>query len=483
MPDDMTLAFAPTEIDPSAIAAADLRDSAGGPYGLGPGGYVPKPYARLVAEGLARAQLYFGDDVDIRPGSVLRRIVEMSALEHARSHATLAALYDAQFVTSAAGDALSRLGEELGLPRPALQAEGVVTLTFAGTLPAGGFVIPAGARLLSTGGHHAALVESARFSDGRKSVTARAAAFFPGAGHNLKPADPPQALSLWNAIDPSLDALRRLAADQGKTAETLVVITHDKDFTGGERLWPDARYRELLLQAPRSVWSVEALRVAASLVPGVEAVQVIDEFGGLDLERSIFGNFNFIQNLFSGAREFGSVYAFRVLVKPSQAAIWDGAGGLKASIAEALEDLRPIGVFPDIRQAEEIGVGLQARLVVRGIPLPGGDRASLNASPAAMAFKQRLLDRVRAYVGALSFGEPVRAAQVTWAMLNEPGLEDVLDLRLVRALPSTTALDFSADVTLEAVKAASVLPEGENLSVSRDQVAVFLDDPAGLVIV
>lgn len=224
------------------------------------------------------------------------------------------------------------------------------------------------------------------------------------------------------------------------------------------------------------------MRTAALLVPGVEAVQVIDEYGGLDLDRSIFGNFNFIQNLFSAARDYGSSYSFRVLVKPSPAAIWEGPDGLRASVAEALEDLRPIGIFPDIRQAEEIGVAIHARLVVKGEPLPAGDRASVNASPAAMALKQRVLDRVRAYVRGLSFGEPVRAAQVTWAMLNEPGIEDVLDLHLARLLPSPSAFDFGVAVSDTAVLQASLLPENDNLTLSRDQVAVFVDDPSGLEI-
>lgn len=480
MPDDAP--FLTDAIDPAAIAAADLRDSAGGPCGLTAQGFVPKPYGRLVAEGLARAQIYFGDDIDLRPGAVLRRLIEMSALEHARTHAALAAMYDSLFVSSATGDALSRLGEELGLPRPELQATGSITVTLAAPMPAAGFVIPAGARLLTSGGHHAALAESARFSAARKAATVAVQAFYPGAAHNLDPATAAQKLALWNPVDPALDALRQLAQANDMTAEAAAAITHDRPLTGGEALWPDGRYRSLLLQAPRSIWTVEALRTAVSLVPGVDAVQVIDEFGGLDLERSIFGNFNFIQGLFSAARDYGSPYSFRVMVKPSPAAIWDGADGLRATIAETLEDLRPIGVFPDIRQAEEVGVAIQAKLVVRGEPLPSGDRATVNASPAALALKQRLLERVRSYIGGLTFGEPVRAAHVSWAMLNEAVIVDVIDLRLATALPSTTTLDFSQPVTAAAVLNATLLPEGDNLTLTRDQVAVLIDDPSGLEI-
>lgn len=481
MPDEL-VRFAPTDIDPSAISDIDLRDSAGGPYGLGPQGFVPKPYARLVSEGLARAQQFFGDDIDVRPGSVIRRLIEMSALEHARSHATLALMYDQIFVSSAVGDALSRLGEELGLARPELQAEGEIGLTLAAPAPGGEFVVPTGARLLTPGGHHVGLLESARFAEQRKSTRVRVQAFYPGAGHNLDPLVADQKITLWNPADPALDSLRALAGDNAMTAEQALAIAHDAKLTGGELLWPDGRYRELLLRAPRSLWTVEALRTAVTLVPGVEEAQVIDEFGGLDLERSIFGNFNFIERLFAGARDLGSPYSFAVIVKSAPSAIWGGADGLRAAIAETLEDLRPIGVFPEIRMAEEVGVGIAAKLVLRGEPLPAGDSASVNASAAADEFKDRLIERVRGYVRGLRLGEPVRVAQVNWAMLNEPGLEDVLDLRLARALPSTTTLDFNASITAAKVRDATLLEEGENLTLTRDQVAVFLDDPSGLVI-
>ena len=470
------------EFDPAAIAEAELRDSAGGPYGLGPKGFVPKPYARLVAEGLARARAYFGDDTDLRPGSVMRRIVEMSALDHARSYVHLGELYDAGNVSSARSDALDRRGEELGLPRPFLQADGVIQLEMTIPVPDGGLTIEAGARMLTAGGHHVALRQSARFETGRTQMSVPVRAFYPGPLHNLDPAQPDQTIDSWHPFDSKLDRLRELAAGNGVSAEEAVTLTHTARLLGGETGWPDDRYRTLILNAPRSIWTVEALRTAVLLVPGVEEAQIVDEFGGLDTEQSIFGNFNFIERLFAGQRDLGSPYSFRVVVKPSVAAIWTGADGLRASIAEALEDIRPIGIFPDIVPANEVGVGIVAKLSVTGEPLPRGDRASVNASEAALQFKTRLLQRVRAYVGNLGFGEPVRASQVSWAMLNEPGLADVLDLRLARALPPTSEMDFGNAITTNSVRDAALMECGENVPIGRDQVAVFLDDPSGLTI-
>jgi hypothetical protein len=151
-------------------------------------------------------------------------------------------------------------------------------------------------------------------------------------------------------------------------------------------------------------------------------------------------------------------------------------------IAEAMEDVRPIGIFPEIVPANEVGVGIQANLITDGLPLPSGDRASINASQAGRDFKQRLLERVGAYVRTLGFGDPVRVAQVGAIMLEEPGLIDVKDLRLARALPPVSDLEFGNQITTNAVRDAALMDCGENIEIGRDEVAVFLDDPAFLEI-
>ena len=96
-------------------------------------------------------------------------------------------MYDNQFVSSARGEALSRLGEELGLPRPFLQAQGTIRLT--PTLPDGlaELLIPRGARLFTAGNHHVGTTESVILTraGGPKDVAVEA--FYPGPEHNLDP--------------------------------------------------------------------------------------------------------------------------------------------------------------------------------------------------------------------------------------------------------------------------------------------------------
>ena len=121
-----------------------------------------------------------------------------------------------------------------------------------------------------------------------------------------------------------------------------------------------------------------------------------------------------------------------------------------------------------------------ADLVVRGLPLPSGSRATVNASEPAAALKQRLIERVRQYVDALGFGEPVRASEVTWALMNEPGVADVRRLRLLHYPAGFDAVDFGATPVATGVEE---LDCGANVELAVNQVPVTVEDPSGLTIV
>ena len=466
-------------VDVLAVDATVQRSTGAEGYGVTRDGFVPKSFARLLSEKLSLAQALLGVDLDLTSGSVIRKLLEVTALEDARTWAALAAAFDDSFVGTATGDSLSRLGEELGLQRPELEARGTVTLAVSGELEEGStLVIPRGARMVTPGGHDVATAERVSFSAESPSHDVAVVAFHPGPGHNLDPAQAGQKITAWNEQDGSLAELfarREAAAAAGQAFD--VTIEHQTPLTGGELLWPDERYRRLLLQAPRSIWTAQAILVAASLVPGVRQVQVHDAWGGLDISQSIFGNFNFIERLFASERDIGTPYYFKVLVAPTPSAIWDGPKGLRQSVEAAIQDLRPISIFPTVEQAEEVGVGVTATLVVSGLPVPSGTQQTVNASAAALALKERLLARVAAYFDSLSFGEPVRTAEVTWTLMSEPGVVDVRDLRLLRFPPSFDAISFVLSGT-----GAELVGCGDNIELEVDQIAVLIDDPQGLVI-
>jgi hypothetical protein len=447
-------------------------------YGLTTTGFVPKPFARLLAEKLALARVLFGDGVDLSSGSAIRKLMEITALEDARTWSALAAMYDNCFIGSATDAALSQLGREVGIERPFVEAHGTVKLKLTGQLPAGFAEIrlPRGARLSSPGGHHVALDETVVLSAASKERDVGATAFYPGPSHNLDPAVPQQKLDRFNRLDPALQQL--VQAEQAAGA-TLVTIEHTKPFTGGELQWPDARYRELLLRAPRSIWTTQSIETLVSLVPGVRQCTVRDPMGGLDINQSIFGNFSFIERVFGTERDLGNPYYFGVLVAPTPAAIWDGPSGLLSAVEHAVQDLRPIGIYPQIAEAEQVGIGVTAKLVVEGLPLPTGDKATVNASSAATALKQRLMTRLGRYIDGLRFGEPVRVAEIMWTMMNEPGVADVLELRLIRHPPRFALLHLDVAVP----EGVQIFQLAQNVTLQSTQIAVFVDDPTGLEII
>lgn len=487
------MADSPTTIDLSEVLALDdsvtrSTDSAG--FGLTEVGFVPKPFSRLLTEKLALARALLGNDVDLGSGSVVRKLLELSALEDARTWSALSSIYDNQFVASATGDALSRLGEELGVERPFLSASGSVDLTYRPQPGVASLTIPRGARLTTAGHHHVFTTSEVTLTTALPTRTVAVTAFYPGPTHNLDPglADPsgtrPMKIDRWNLDDTKLwwdgnrPGLTQLANTAKITAEAVVSIQHAQALSGGELTWPDARYRKLLLRAPRSLWTVEAIRLAAQLVPGVRQVQVIDSLGGLDVELPIFGNFNFGEALFASGRDLAKPYHFDVLVAPSSAAIWSGPTGVQVSVASAIEDLRPIGVGANVQLADQVFVGIEAKIVTKGVPLPRSAGA-LVSSPAANEFKQRLLQRVADYVNLLSFGEPVRYAEVVWAMMNEPGVVDVSELHLLRFPP----LNPQVATTQLGSFGYQRMDVGVNVAVGASQIVDAVNDDTQLTLV
>jgi hypothetical protein len=479
-------------LDPADVLALDeavARSTGASGYGLTDAGFVPKPFARLLTEKLALARSLLGADVDLNPGSVVRKLLELSALEDARTWAALASVYDNQFVATATGEALSRLGEELGLARPFLAATGQIELTYRPQPNVASLTIPRGARLSTAGHHHVATLAAVTLETARPTRVVPVIAFYPGPEHNLDPAvtdaagGRPMKIDRWNPDDYRLEwdgdnpGLTKLAALAAIAPEQVVSINHAQALTGGEQCWPDARYRKLLLRAPRSLWTVEAIRVAAQLVAGVRQVQVIDGLGGVDVELPLFGNFNFGEALFASGRDLAKPYHFDVLVAPSASSFWEGPAGLQLAVASAIEDLRPIGVGVNVQLADQVFVGIEATVVTESLPLPRSASAQVNSS-AANELKQRLLRRVADHVDSLGFGEPVRYAEVMWALMNEPGVTDVVDLHLLRFPP----LNPQAATTSPGGRSYQRMEVGVNVAVGATQIVDALNDDTKLTI-
>lgn len=484
-----------TSLDLTDVLAVDdavTRSTGSAGFGVTPAGFLPKPFTRLLAEKIALAQRLIDPDIDLSSGSVVRKLLEITALEDARTWASLAAEYDDSFVSTARGRALSALGEELGIPRPFVTATGTVTLTLAQALPAGvaQLVLPRGSRLSTPGGHRVALAAAVRFGAGVTSAAAPVASFDPGPIGNLDPAvtDPagahPQRVDRWEIADEKLAPMIEADVAAGfhptvsAIGQGLVRITHTQAFTGGDEQFDDDRYRALLLAAPRSLWTADSIAATVALVPGVRQVAVRDGAGGLDLSQSVFGQFNFLERLFAADRDPASPFFVTVLIAPTEAAVWEGSTGLRAAVEQAIRDVRPVGIFPNVVRADQVFFSIQADVVTSGVPLPAGAVASRNLSPSALALKQRLADRVHAVVDGLALSEPVRAAAISAAMMAEPGVVDVVGLHLVR-FPCPVDRVGSGETLGTSTE---VLDLDENLTLGADQIAVFVEQPGRLTV-
>ncbi|WP_428341213.1 hypothetical protein [Mycobacterium sp.] len=479
-----------TSLDLTDIRAVDdaiIRSTGSANFGVTAAGFLPKPFARLLAEKIALAQQLIDANLDLSSGSVIRKLLEISALEDARTWSALGAHFDDSFIPSATGRALSDLGAELGISRPNLAATGRVNLTLHGALPAGvaHIAMPRGSRLLTPGGHRVAMASSVELSASLTTLDVPIVSFDPGPVGNLTPTvsdvsgNFPQRIDRFEPADAKLtamreaDALAGLGALASATGAGLVKIKHTTALSGGEQQWSDSAYRALLLRAPRGLWNVDAISLTVSLVPGVRQVAVRDGWGGLDLSQSIFGDFDFVERLFAAERDLATPYYVSVLVAPTEAAIWDGPGGLLDSIQSAIRDVRPVGVFPDVRQADQVFTAVKADVITSGLTLPTGTSDAVNASPAALAVKNRLIERLHGVVDTLTLGEPVRCAAVSHALMSEPGVVDVVNQRLVRGPRQLDTVGPTTDFDAS----TQMLGQDQNLNLTADQIAVLVDRP------
>jgi hypothetical protein len=453
--------------------------NAGRPYGITEAGFVPKPVSRLLEEKLAAATLLFGDDIDLTSGSVTRKFCEMMALEEARMWEHLGTQYADSFVVTATGQALSQLGAELGITRPHYRARGTVTIVVDGDIPPSRtFVqLQKGTRMLTSGGHDYFLDNAVTVSNEQKRVDVPVVAFSPGPEMNLDASTPSQILDRFNEFDDRATDVRAVAAEAG---QPVITIEHSLPTAGGETFWDDESYRDLLLAYPRNLWTPDAVRVAVALVPGVRQVLVKDLYGGLDINQSIFGNFSFIERLFSEERSLGDPYYFTVLVAPGDGAIWDGPGQLRERVREAIDQVRPIGILPKIEPAQLIGTGFQCTIAVEGLPIPGGTPTAINDSPEAKALKGRIFDRVRRYNDGLRIGEPVRYSEVLWAVMEEPGVVDCKQLRLRRYPPLLQSFNF---LMAAPTPGPQVFGPEEDVIVTPTEIADFVGDEQAVQIV
>lgn len=423
-------------------------------YGVTPDGFVLKGIDRIVADQHERARAMFGDDVDLTSGSALRKVLDAAAWGTHELWRGLEAQYYGMFVTTAQGTSLDLLGTDLGLPRRPLPATGDVTVTLGGTASGRRYVFPEGTVLRPVGGPAVSFRTTAPItlieSHLTQTVTVRA---------------------VQRGADGNLAAQRSFELDPAWATHYLnlgaATLTGENPLplTGGDQFEPDEDYRARLLGVPRALWTQDALLAHVLQVDGVRDGAIFDPLGGVDVSQSYFNLFTFGERSFARPRQIGSPYYFDVVVAAEPGWPWQtGTGtvpGLYDSVVEQLRQWRPVSIFANVLQANEVDIGIRATLVV-----PAGHNHD--------AVRGQIVAALHASVNAQGLGRGVRYSDVMLMARTAPGVVDVQNLHLRRCPAAFGAVNAGGAVFGDAIELAI----GENVVLAPDEVArLAIDSP------
>jgi len=204
------------------------------------------------------------------------------------------------------------------------------------------------------------------------------------------------------------------------------------------------------------------VQAAVRDVDGVRDCRVFDPLGGVDVGQSYFNTFAFGQRLFSTDRRLGTPYYFDIVVAGEPGWPWRTQGGIRGiyeRVVDAIKEVRPISIFPNILSANQVEIGVRAALLVEA----GHDRN---------AIESHILAGVHQYVSNLTLGRDVLYSDILVIARTAPGVMDVQDLHLRRCPPIFSEVSFGGAVFRQTVEAAV----GENVSLAPDEVAYFRID-------
>jgi uncharacterized phage protein gp47/JayE len=425
-------------------------------FGVTPAGFVTKPLATLLDEAFERARQAFGQDVDLRSSSPLRKILELCTAEDALLWMRLEDAYYANFIPTAVGRQLDQLGADLGLQRRFGYGLGTVTFTLGGEpKPGYVYVLPLGTVVQTAAGTQFRTTERVALTTARPAGDAAAVTLRRGPAGDARPGE----ISQINA-----EYLRRFVHFPPAGGTVSVSAQNQVAFTGGDELEDDLAFRRRLIDRPRTIWTAESLRESALDVDGVRDCVVWDPYGGLDRTSDWFGSFKFKQRMLSSERDLCSPYFFDLVVAPEPGAVWESSAdlpGVRADIEAALADKRPISVFPNILRACEVEISAAGQVLM-----------AAGYDPLAVLAEVR--QRVAAYIFGLRMGDDVLAAEVSCAVMGVPGVVDIQGLRLSRCPPRFGVVVFCKQLAFQ--DRPIVAGCGENITLATREIADVAPD-------
>jgi Baseplate J-like protein len=421
-------------------------------YGVTQQGFVIKPLTAILQDKFDRALAMFGSDADLRSTSSLRKLLDITSAEDQNLWKGMEQFYYSNFISTASGDALDLLGGDMAVARRFLTSTGTVTLKLSNSAPGKVYNLPTGTMLETDAPvHHFYTLSLAALSDQNKQAIVDVAALERGPASNVGP-----------------KAINKINADYAQRHLNLgpatIAVSNDAPTTGGDAQEDDASYRNLLLGYPRTLWTLESIRRAVKAIDGVRDCRLFDPLGGVDISQSLFKLFAFSQRRFGAQRLLGTPYYFDILVAVEPGFPWlsqPGITGVQDTINTTITDIRPISIFPNIRLANNVTIGLRANIQVKA----GHDKDGIVAS---------IKDRLSRRVNALGLGGSVLFSEVQVDCMGVSGVVDVQGLHLRRSPPQFARVAFGNLLTFqgEVIEAAI----GENIDLQPNEIAVFQVD-------
>jgi len=418
-------------------------------FGVTKIGFIIKPFQEILNDKAARAREVFGDDVDLRSTSALRKILDITSAEDQELWKRMEQFYYSNFISTASGDALDHLGDDVGVRRRFLTAKGKVKLKLSGEAPGRVYNLPIGT-----------LVET-----NPPEQRYRTLALVSLSSQNKETVVEIEATSRGPAGNVAANAINKLNATFAQRNLNLggaqVEVKNEAATTGGDIPEDDTSYRALLLGHPRTIWTLEAVRSAVKSVDGVRDCRLFDPLGGVDVSLSKFNFFLFSGRRFGTQRLLGTPYFFDILVAIYPGFLWETEGqvtGVRDAVEQAIREVRPISIFPNLRLANNVRVGIRANVLIKS----GHDRNAVAAS-----IKESLERRVN----TLGLGNTVLYSEVICDCKNVAGVIDVQQLHLRRCPPLLAAITFGRSEHFQSQVIEMAV--GENLPLLPDEIAVF----------
>src|SRR5262245_1507656 len=414
----------------------------------GPHQTEPVPLQQILDDKAARARDMFGDDVDLRSTSTLRKLLDIASAEDQELWKRMEQLYYSNFISTASGDALDLLGDDLGIKRRFLLATGQVKLTLSGEASGRIYNFPIGTLVETDTPQRYRTLALVSLSSQRKEAVVAIEATGRGLAGNV-------AANAINKLNATF-AQRNLNLGGAQ-----VGVQNEAATTGGDIPEDDTSYRALLLGHPRTIWTLEAVRSAVKSVDGVRDCRLFDPLGGVDVSLSKFNFFLFSGRRFGTQRLLGTPYFFDILVAIYPGFLWETEGqvtGVRDAVEQAIREVRPISIFPNLRLANNVRVGIRANVLIKS----GHDRNAVAAS-----IKESLERRVN----TLGLGNTVLYSEVICDCKNVAGVIDVQQLHLRRCPPLLAAITFGRSEHFQSQVIEMAV--GENLPLLPDEIAVF----------